>query len=542
MTASVTAAHATGAAALHFLTTGHLPPDALPTADTGLLPPLYKSYPAAQRHPLTSQGETPGATSGERLSWLLRQANGLTRMRWMSGIMPTGLATAATEAARERRVILAPGRPGAASGSRYPVEVYVAHADVDGTAPGLSHYDPAHHALERLRDGDGRELLLADLAEPPSAPTEFVLLLSSVLWRNSAKYGSFGYRLQSLDCGVAVAQAVAAAESAGLRAEVHLRFDDRELDRHIGLDAAAESVFAVVTVHRPTDGARRPGPPVPAASWWRSDVPAERPAPRPLTGIPAVADAAALHQAILDGPRDGTGGGTGEAPESGPADPAPEAASAINLPAVHPDPARGFTRRRTVYGYRPAPVPPEVLASLLATATVPVRSDLPPAPSGAGEPVRIAGVVRGVPSVPTGAYLYDRGPHALLPTRGADAARAVLHAAKSPMLADECRTATATLVVCGDPHGGVLAHGDRWYRMLTIAAGTAVQRVALAAAAAGLDSHVHCDFDLTGTADALGLPAPLRPLVLVTVGRAAPDRTDPQLPLRGTITTERDSD
>uniref|UniRef100_UPI000AD05A74 nitroreductase family protein n=1 Tax=Streptomyces kanamyceticus TaxID=1967 RepID=UPI000AD05A74 len=195
-----------------------------------------------------------------------------------------------------------------------------------------------------------------------------------------------------------------------------------------------------------------------------------------------------------------------------------------------------------VYGSRPAPVPPEVLASLFATATAPVRSDLPPAPSGGRDSVWIAGVVRGVPGVPTGAYLYERGAHALVATRGVDAARAVLYAAKSPMLADECRTATASLVVCGDPRGGIVAYGDRWYRMLNIAAGTAVQRVALAAAAAGLDSHVHCDFDLTGIADALALPAPLTPLVLVTVGRAAPDRTDPQLPLRGTITSERDSD
>ncbi|MGW2226522.1 SagB family peptide dehydrogenase [Streptomyces formicae] len=547
MTAPATTEQTLGAAALRFLGTGHLPPDALPTADTGLMPPLYKSYPDAPRHPLTSPGEAPGATPGERLSWLLRQTGGLTRMRWMSGIMPTGLATAATEAARERRVILAPGRPGAASGSRYPVEVYVAHCDVDGTTAGLSHYDPVHHALERLRSGEGRDLLLTHIAEPPSLRPEFVLLLSSVLWRNSAKYGSFGYRLQSLDCGVAVAQVVAAAESAGLSAEVRLRFHDRELDRHVGLDPLAESVFAVVTVRGPGGGAEpvtSSASSASSASWWRSDVPAERPAPRPLTGTPAVAEAAALHEAILDGSSGGTKGEEIAGPETpDPPTPSPPATSGptIPLPPVHPAPARGFTRRRTVYGYRPAPVPPEVLASVFATATAPVRSDLPSMPDGDGDPVRIGGVVRGVPGVSTGAYLYDRASHALRPTRGADAARAVLHAAKSPMLADECRTATATLVVCGDPRGGVVAYGDRWYRMLNIAAGTAAQRVALAAAAAGLDSHVHCDFDLTGIADALGLSAPLTPLVLVTVGRAAPDRTDPQLPLRGTITSERDS-
>jgi hypothetical protein len=122
--------------------------------------------------------------------------------------------------------------------------------------------------------------------------------------------------------------------------------------------------------------------------------------------------------------------------------------------------------------------------------------------------------------------------HSLARTRPADAVRALIGAAKSPMLADECRTATATLVPCGDLRSGIARFGDRWYRTQNMAAGALAQNIALAAAAAGLESHVHCDFDPNGVRSALGLDAgPLQPLVLVTVGLLSPERTDPQLPL-----------
>lgn len=115
-----------------------------------------------------------------------------------------------------------------------------------------------------------------------------------MLWRNAAKYGVFGYRLQSLDVGVVAAQAVAAAGVAGLTATVHLHYDDRGLDEVLGLSPAAESVFAVVTLHR-ADGT--PGPPEGRAPW-DGHVPAAVPGPRSLSEVPHLAEAALLHAAI----------------------------------------------------------------------------------------------------------------------------------------------------------------------------------------------------------------------------------------------------
>ncbi|QTE03038.1 SagB/ThcOx family dehydrogenase [Streptomyces cyanogenus] len=510
-----------GSAALAYLASGHQPPDALPAADPLTLPPVHKRYPSAARQPLPACAGPRDDDPARRLSWLLRQTNGLTRMRWMSGIMPLGLGTSAVR--RDRGVLLSPGRTGASSGSRYPVEVYAATPGGAGLPAGLSHYDPVHHALEWLREGDGRDLLTSSLAEPPDELPEFVLLLSSVLWRNAAKYGVFGYRLQSLDVGVVTAQAAAAAAATGLSATVHLRYDDATLDEILGLTPFAESVFAVLTLHRPDVPAphRPDGPPSAAAPTgrWRGEVPAARPGPVSVTGVPALGEVAALHAAI----RAAAPGLSRPVPAWTP----PPGASRHVLPAAALDVVDGFAGRRTVYGYRPGEVQQRTLGAVLAAAAEAVTADTP-----VGRTVRLAGVVQRVPGVETGAHLYDPAGHALVATRGSDAVAAVIGASKSPMLADECRTATAVLAPCGDLRTGVETFGDRWYRAQNIAAGALAQRVALAAAAAGLESHVHCDFDPEGVRSALGLAeGPLQPLVLVTVGPRSPDRTDPQLPL-----------
>ncbi|MGE7387796.1 SagB/ThcOx family dehydrogenase [Streptomyces sp. NPDC004126] len=505
-----------GAAALAYLDSGHRPPDALPAADPARLPPVYKRYPSADRFPLPD-GRSPGDGASARLSRLLRLTNGLTRMRWMSGLMPLGLGSAG--GARGRQVLLSPGRTAAASGSRYPVEVYVARAGAEGLPAGLFHYDPVHHRLECLRDGDGRAGLLAALHTPPDREPEAVLLLSSALWRNSAKYGAFGYRLQSLDVGAVVAQAVAAAGPCGLAARVHLDFDDEALDRILGLDPFAEGVFAVVTLWRkdapPAAALREP-------AAWTGPVPRAEPELPAVTGIASMAEAAALHAAVRAA---GPARGRPLAPWGPPAGSPSHA-----LPPAGLDLADGFAGRRTVYGYRPGPVPEVSLSALLSAAA----AALPVGGPGAGgvPPVLLAGVVQRVPGVETGAHVYDPAGHALLRTRGAEAVPAVIGAAKSPMLADECRSATATLAACGPLRAGVERHGDRWYRSQNIAAGALAQRIALAAAAVGLESHVHCDFAPGPAGSALGLgPGGMEPLVVVTVGPGAPERTDPQQPL-----------
>jgi SagB-type dehydrogenase family enzyme len=432
-----------------FLDGPHQPWGAPGVADTRGLPGVYKRYPAAGRIPFEDN----------ELGQLLLEVNGLTRMRWMP-------AAGGGE--------LVAGRRAPSSGARYPIEVYVATRD------GLHHYDPAHHWLDRLRTGDGRSLLTGCLVDPPARPPELVLLLSTVFWRNCVKYGPFGYRLQGLDAGVLIGQTLSVASAHGYRARAHLRFDDDELDRLLGLAPYTESVYAVVTLTRDADTAGQPAD-------WSGPAPVELTATPAIDTIPDLADVARLHAASrLASTQPG-----------------------VPVDTTPPEPLPGAERRRTVHRFNRRPVPRADRDRLLDVVSRPV-----PADPVAADPSTI------YLHDAAGTYRYDKE---LVPTAGGPLAPA----AQSAMLAEEFRTAALTIVPVGDFERGLRLHGDRWYRMRNIEAGVLAQRVCLAAAAMGLDSHVHCDFDVTAMARALGVDDGW-PLVVVTAGYCQPERTDPQ--------------
>lgn len=506
------AAPVAAAAARRFLAGPHQPPDDLPAANVATLPSVYKRYAGARRIVLPTVSE-PGREGTARIGSLLAQINGVTRMRWMSGMLPLGMSRPAGARAATRRVWLTPARPAPSSGARYPIEAYLAVGDSEDLPAGLYHYDPAHHALDVLREGDVRSWASAALADEPSPPPAMVLLLSTVFWRNAAKYRQFGYRLQCLDAGVMVGQALEAGAAAGLHGQVHLCFHDEDLNLLAGLDPLAESVLAVITFPGRTESR-----PMPLADRSLPVAAVAAPSP-PITDFPEFADMADLHLASLAyRPVDGSP----RSDDMGEPFIAAMAGSAVALPTVDVELSAGLARRRTAYGYHQEKLDKTDLAALLAAAARPSNTD----PTSA---TALCCAVPGVADVEPGPYRYLRGRHALSPLSVGDPVDALAASAKSPMLAEECRTAGAVLSPVGDFERGLRIFGDRWYRMQNIQAGLLTQRVCLAAAARGLASHVHCDFDIGALAGALGLgDGAVQPLVLVTVGRSRPDRVDPQ--------------
>ncbi|MEU8962654.1 nitroreductase family protein [Streptomyces sp. NPDC048491] len=196
---------------------------------TPVLPlPFPPAFPAAP-------GDEEPTAAVEGLGGLLALLNGVTRVDW------TGAAVAA-------------GRPVPSGGGSYPGEVYLA------TASGLCHYLPSAHALELLSPADLRADLVRTLDRPPLDHPESILLLTSRLDANLARYGPFGHRLQALDTGVLTGQALSLLESAGAAPVAHALFPDEELGRLLGLDPAAERVHAVVTAQAP--GAFTPSAPL----------------------------------------------------------------------------------------------------------------------------------------------------------------------------------------------------------------------------------------------------------------------------------------
>jgi SagB-type dehydrogenase family enzyme len=122
------------------------------------------------------------------------------------------------------------------SGNLHPTEGYLilwrSFDDAD-LPPGLYHYAPHEHALER------RALLPPAVAQGLAAmsPGSFGALgLSSIIWREEWKYGSRAYRYCQLDVGHAFAAACFAGRVLGWRLRLDAGPDDASTARCLGLD------------------------------------------------------------------------------------------------------------------------------------------------------------------------------------------------------------------------------------------------------------------------------------------------------------------
>ncbi|MFC4534185.1 SagB family peptide dehydrogenase [Sphaerisporangium dianthi] len=206
------------------------------------VPTRHKRYPDAERAvlPWGAQGGTALDLVGE----LLRELLGVARLMWFHQLDDLGGPLGGPP-------VLLLGRPAPSGGGLYPIEAYVAAGEprVPGLPAALYHYDPVHHALERVRQGDHIPALTGLLADP--AAPDVTIVLSAVFWRSMFKYGDFGYRLICQETGVLLAQAMAVAGRLGLTARARLRFPDGDVDRLLGLDGAREAALAVLTLTLP---------------------------------------------------------------------------------------------------------------------------------------------------------------------------------------------------------------------------------------------------------------------------------------------------
>ncbi|MEV6158629.1 SagB family peptide dehydrogenase [Nonomuraea sp. NPDC052129] len=462
-------------------------------ADWSAAPARYKRYFGATRLPL------PSGPVGE----LLRDLLGLVRVDWVHPVDEQGQPVEGAP-----RITL--GRPAPSGGGLYPIEGYLA-AGGPGLPSGLFHYDPVHHTLETLHPGDHRQALTGLLAAPPPEPPDLVLVLSAVFWRTGFKYGDFAYRLQCQEIGALAAQALALAEKLSLGASVHLLFDDAAADRLLGLDTAAESVLAVLTLTGTPHEPVRQADTAHSSRWAPADDLAFRPAhspplaPRPVDAPPIndrLPCLAALHAATRT---------TVSACDGRPADPEPSATPGgepqFSLPNVTPIRlADGIPHRASpIVGYRPEPISPHALAQILAAASATYPGDL----SSISPTITLYVLALRVQGLPVGAYHYDAERRALLRIAAEPAAR-ITGGPLAPNTRVGLRSAAAVLVPVGDPLGGVRWFGDRWYRLQQAEMGLAVHRATLAAAALGLTSRIHSDGTTPATEAALGLTSSRR--------------------------------
>lgn len=131
-------------------------------------------------------------------------------------------------------------------GALYPNELYV-YVKLKDVPKGIYHYDVAHHSLRLLREGNYDSYLSKSLGNNCELSDCFcTVFVSTVFWKNFYKYNNFSYRLQGLDTGVVIGQALEVADRMGFSSRVCYQFLDRSINHLLGLSEQDESVYAVI--------------------------------------------------------------------------------------------------------------------------------------------------------------------------------------------------------------------------------------------------------------------------------------------------------
>jgi SagB-type dehydrogenase family enzyme len=147
------------------------------------------------------------------------------------------------------------------SGNLHPTEAYVIAGATPGLAetPGVYHYAPDRHALERR--------CAFDAAAWPAAATDpeaWLIALTSIHWREAWKYGERAFRYCQHDMGHAIAAIRIAAAMAGWRAALLPDWSHADIAALTGIDRAEDYVEAereepgcLMAVRRSTFDVRR---------------------------------------------------------------------------------------------------------------------------------------------------------------------------------------------------------------------------------------------------------------------------------------------
>ena len=200
-------------------------------------PDPFRRYAGAPltRLPILAPHEEPVSPDYESL--YARGAAPVPRtIRGLSRLLEYSLALTAWKQVGDVRWAL---RANPSSGNLHPTEGYVLIGGMVelGPSPGLFHYAPREHGLERRADCP--EALLARLVRglPPQA---FLVGLSSVHWREAWKYGERAFRYCQHDVGHAIGALRIAAASLGWSALVLDAVADDTIDALLGLDRSSD--------------------------------------------------------------------------------------------------------------------------------------------------------------------------------------------------------------------------------------------------------------------------------------------------------------
>jgi SagB-type dehydrogenase family enzyme len=395
-------------------------------------------------------------------------------------------------------------RAAASSGGLFPVELYVAARAVQDLEEGLYHYHAGKSRLERIDEDRSGETLFERLAwsagDSRILEAPATVILTVVVSRSASKYGDRSYRYALLDAGHAAANLLVAARALELRADLLGRFDDREVNRLLGLDAH-EFALLVIPLGGGSRGSAEAGEEPRFAALGVEGAPRE-------TGIVGLAHAA-TSLVREEGATEG-----GRAPRRLASEEV-RWGSVMALPT--PAPASGdafetIRRRRSMRRYSDEALPLEALSGVLrdAAGAAPILADSrggTDAPSWSVEDacaVRCYVVINAVHGLPQGLYVYAPLEHALVPLR-TGSLREEAHVAT--LRQEVTKQAAVVFVFTAIVDTFLERSGARGYRYALLDSGHVAGRIYLAATARGIGvCSVGAFFD-PETQNLLGIPA-----------------------------------
>src|SRR5438105_10577791 len=201
-------------------------------------PDPFRRYGGAPltRLPLLGPDEAPVPPEYEKLYERGAVPAAPVSIRSLSRLLEYALALSAWKQVGETRWAL---RANPSSGNLHPTEGYVLMAGIAelGALPGLFHYAPREHGLERRADCAPALFRRLMSGFPAQA---FLVGLSSVYWREAWKYGERAFRYCQHDIGHAIGTVRIAAAALGWSALVLDGTADETMDALLGLDRAAD--------------------------------------------------------------------------------------------------------------------------------------------------------------------------------------------------------------------------------------------------------------------------------------------------------------
>jgi len=351
-------------------------------------------------------------------------------------------------------------RAAPSTGALYQTEVYVVAGAVEGLAAGIYHFNPGDFSLRRLRVGDWRGALASAAADEGLAARPASIVLSAIYWRNTWKYQARGYRHLFWDSGSMLAQLLAVARAQELPARLVTGFMDAQVNGLLGLDGTREGALVIAPIG--AEGPSAPASPV-ATPLALEVIPlSSREVDYPILRA-AYDDSALDSEPEVEAWREGGGQHDLTPPQAARA----EAGRALGETIAR----RGSTRQ-----FSGEAIDRSALSSALRHATGRIPMDVP---DGAVDLFVNAHAVTGLEP---GAYVYDRGAHALTLLRPGDVRQASAFLCLEQALGGD---SSATVFFLADLGRALERWGNRGYRLVNLEAGLIGGRLYLGAYAQG---------------------------------------------------------